>query len=140
MLFNIWILWQWFADNESHPYGIFLRKVSNKYIPIKDYALSNYNRQLFFCVTNYTNSYSISDENNWVLMRPPTLCPPCREDDDLAIVHLPIWSNVKVAPKARLQAQIFIKFCILVTGTLKINTITFCIQQGNSSGSLNMKY
>ncbi len=33
--------------------------------------------------------------------------------------------NVKVAPKARLRAQIFIKFCILVTDTLKINPVKF---------------
>ncbi len=32
---------------------------------------------------------------------------------------------LKVAPKARLRAQIFIKFCILVMGNLKINPVKF---------------
>ena len=49
--------------------------------------------------------------------------------------HLQTWRNsykyqfvcdkLKVAPKARLRAQIFIKFCILVTDTLKINPVKF---------------
>ena len=34
-------------------------------------------------------------------------------------------NQLKVAPKVRLRAQIFTKFCILVTGTLKINPVKF---------------
>ncbi len=33
--------------------------------------------------------------------------------------------HLKVAPKARLQAQIFVKFLLLVTDTLNINSVNF---------------